>query len=76
MPMFIIAGSMIRQAISWPRSWNTRSRWSASLNGTTWMYLAASFTMPLDTGALPGRSRPPMRSALGTIENMTLSWCP
>jgi hypothetical protein len=40
------------------------------------MYLAASFTMPFDTGALAGRSRPPIRSALGTIENITLSWWP
>ena len=73
MPMFIMAGSMMRQAISLPRSWNTRSRWSASLKGTTWMYFDASFTIPFETGALAGRSRPPIRSALGTIENITLS---
>src|SRR5262249_47560117 len=69
MPTFIMAGSMMRQAISDPFSLNTRSRWSASLNDTTWMYFDPSFTIPFDTGALAGRSRPPMTSALDHREH-------
>ena len=37
MPMFIIAGSMMRQAISLPCSSNSFSRRPASLKGTTSM---------------------------------------
>ncbi len=67
---------MMRQAISFPFSVSSCSSAAASLNGTTSMYLAASLTSPFDTGALAGRSRPPMVSAPGTTENITASWCP
>ncbi len=76
MPMFIIAGSMMRQAISAPRSSKRRSSATASLNGTTSIQRWASLTRPLETGALAGRSRPPITSALGITENITASWWP
>ena len=45
--MFIMAGSMMRQAISPALSAKTRSRCSTSLKGTTSMYFDASLTRPL-----------------------------
>ena len=76
MPMFIITGSRIRQAISSPRSASSCSKASASLNGTTSVYLAVSAGMPADIGVVELMSRLPTASALGSTENITASWCP
>ena len=74
--MFIITGSMIRHEISLPRSSNSRSTAAASLNGTAIVHFAISAGMPLDIGVDAGWSRPPIASAFGTTENITVSWCP
>ena len=76
MPMFIITGSRIRQAISSPRSASSASNAAASLNGTTSVYLAVSAGMPADIGVVELMSRLPTASALGSTENITASWCP
>ena len=76
MPMFIITGSMIRHAISSPRSSSSRSSTSRSLNGTTWVWPSRYFGTPSDIGVDAGCSRPPIRSAFGTTENITGSWWP
>ncbi len=60
-----MAGSMMRQAISEPRRSKSSSRWPASLKGTTSMYLAASFTIPLETGALAGPLPPAHHIGIG-----------
>ena len=74
--MFIMIGSMIRQAISAPRSSSTRASASASLNGTTRVCFTASAGMPFDSGVEAGASRPPITSEFGTTENITASWWP
>ena len=63
--MFIITGSMIRQAISLARSASRRSRAGASLKGTTSVSLAMSAGMPSDIGVAAGCSRSPIASAFG-----------
>ncbi len=76
MPMFIMTGSRMRQAISLPRSARMASNAAASLNGTTCVYSAVTLGMPVDIGIVDAMSRPPMASELGTTENITASWCP
>jgi hypothetical protein len=71
MPMFIITGSRMRQAISSPRSASRARRTSRSLNGTTCVYSDMTFGIPVDIGVVDGASRPPRRSEPGTTENIT-----
>ncbi len=73
MPMFIITGSRMRQAISADRSASSASKAGASLNGTTRVCAAMSAGMPDDIGVVGDMSRLPSDSALGSTENMTVS---
>jgi hypothetical protein len=72
--MFIITGSMIRQAISSPRSASSAPSASASLKGTTALHASMPAGMPRPIGM--GSGTGPSFSASGMTENITASWCP
>ena len=77
MPMFIITGSRMRQAISSPRSASRASKAAASLNGTTSGVLGHVGGDAGSTSAWSAACRGRRAtSALGRTENITVSWWP